>query len=146
MSKIRFQRKPMPLIADYRPIYKIFQILSVLHYSSRGGKSSLIRLHLINWILKSPERKEQLATVIEDSTIPFKVWGIDPALNFGLQFGVAQGLIEQNKDNYSITKEGKELMLKAKKEGQELPESTYLQRIGKGITETLVQGIVEKWN
>lgn len=146
MSKIRFNRRPMPLIADYRPIYKIFQILSILQYSSRGGKSSLIRLHLINWVLKSEERKERLAELETDNNIPFKVWGIDPALNFALQLSAAQKLTIQKLDSYIITPEGKKLLSQAKDQGHDLRDTDYLERLGKKITERMVTEIVEKWN
>jgi len=146
MSKIRFNRRPMPLIADYRPIYKIFQILSILQYTSRGGKSSLIRLHLINWVLKSEERKEKLATLEADTNIPFKVWGIDPALNFALQLSVAQKLTIQKSDSYTITPEGKKLLAQAKDQGHKLRDADYLAKLGKQITESMVTEIVKKWN
>ncbi|PWQ92603.1 hypothetical protein [Leucothrix pacifica] len=146
MSKVRFNRRPMPLIAEYRPIYKIFQILSILEYSSRGGKSSLIRLHLINWVLKTESRKEELATLAADANIPFKVWGVDPILNVALQFSVAQKLITQKSDAYSITFEGKKLLKLAKEQDIELRDSSYLGRLGKRITEKMVEEIVNKWN
>jgi len=146
MSKVRFNRRPMPLIAEYRPIYKIFQILSILEYSSRGGKSSLIRLHLINWVLKTESRKEKLATLAADANIPFKVWGVDPILNVALQFSVAQKLITQKSDAYSITFEGKKLLKLAKEQDIELRDSSYLGRLGKRITEKMVEEIVNKWN
>lgn len=146
MSKIRFNRRPMPLIADYRPLYKIFQILSILQYTSRGGKSSLIRLHLINWVLKSEERKEKLAALDTDASIPFKVWGIDPALNFALQLCVAQKLAVQKSDVYAISTEGTRLLKQARNQGYELIETDYLLGLGKRITEKMVAEIVEKWN
>ena len=60
MSKLTFHRKPMPLMAEHRPIYKITQLLLVLYLSSRGKKSSLIRLHLFSWVLKDEIRKKML--------------------------------------------------------------------------------------
>lgn len=146
MSKIRFHRRPMPLIADYRPLYKIFQILAILHYTSRGGRSSLIRLHLINWVLKSEDRKKKLLALNDDSNIPFRVWGIDPALNIALQYGVAQGLIEQQSDAYSINENGKGILLKAKDENIQFEEVEYLSKLGKRVTEKLVSRVVEKWS
>lgn len=146
MTRIKFSRKPMPLTAEYRPAYKIFQVLLILYYSSRSGKSSLIRLHLINWSLKSEERKNRLTELYKNYSGSVQVWGMDPALNFALQYGVAQKLITQITDTYSITSLGKSLIVNAEKEQITHPDSHYLKSIGKKITENMVQEIVKKWN
>lgn len=106
----------------------------------------MIRLHLVNWVLKSEHRKKYLDAINDDTKIPFKVWGIDPALNIALQYGVAQNLLDQKSDTYSITPEGKSLLLDAKSKGCEIKEANYLVGIGKRITEKKIKEIVEKWN
>jgi hypothetical protein len=79
MSKLYFDRKAMPVIPEYRPMYKICQILLILKLSSSGKKSSLIRFHLFNWALKDEKRKQMLINSSVNKELPFGVWGIDGA-------------------------------------------------------------------
>lgn len=58
--RLRFVRRPSPVLVEHRPLYKITQLLLVLQMSSRGGKSTLPRLHLFNWALKSTDRIQKL--------------------------------------------------------------------------------------
>ncbi|ECP3875710.1 hypothetical protein FZQ45_25295, partial [Salmonella enterica] len=93
MSRITFKRKPMPIYAGFRPLFKICQILLILDLASRAKSSSLIRLHLFVWILKDDQRKEMLLNIVKEKLeIPI-VWGIEPSVNFALQFAIAEGFI-----------------------------------------------------
>ena len=60
MSGLLFERKPSPVLAEHRPLYKIGQVLLILHLASRAGRSRLLRLHLFNWALKSVDRQKLL--------------------------------------------------------------------------------------
>ncbi len=51
----RFKRKPMPIAAELRPDWKMATLLLILDVSSYAGKSSLKRLHLLNWAIRSPQ-------------------------------------------------------------------------------------------
>jgi hypothetical protein len=51
----RFKRKPMPIAAELRPDWKIATLLLILEVSSHAGKSSLMRLHVLNWAIRSPK-------------------------------------------------------------------------------------------
>jgi len=41
----------MPIAAELRPDWKISTLLLILQISSYGGKSSLKRLHVLNWAI-----------------------------------------------------------------------------------------------
>lgn len=145
MSKLIFQRKPMPLMAEHRPIYKITQILLALYLASRGKKSSLIRLHLFSWVLKDDMRKDVLSNSVKCNKILFDVWGIDPAVNRSLQFAIAEGLIGRAGLSYKLTASGINYISQIDDQVAFGDDYHFLKSLGLKITEAMVQDIVREW-
>ena len=145
MSKLTFHRKPMPLMAEHRPIYKITQLLLVLYLSSRGNKSSLIRLHLFSWVLKDERRKKMLFESATKNQILFGVWGVDPAVNVSLQYAEAEGLISKSGLSYQLTQDGVKYVSKIDSEMAFKDDYIFLQTLGSKITEGMVENIIREW-
>lgn len=145
MSKLTFHRKPMPIMAEHRPIYKITQLLLVLHLSSRGKKSSLIRLHLFSWALKDERRKMMLLESANQNKILFGVWGVDPAVNISLQYAEAEGLINKSGLSYKLTQYGTEYASKINSELAFKDDYFFLESLDLKITEGMVDNIVGEW-
>ncbi|QNH99349.1 hypothetical protein [Shewanella algae] len=145
MSKLTFHRKPMPLMAEHRPIYKITQLLLVLYLSSRGKKSSLIRLHLFSWVLKDEIRKKMLLESANQNQILFGVWGVDPAVNVSLQYAEAEGLISKSGLSYKLTQDGAKYVSEIDSEMAFKDDYFFLQSIGSKITEGMVENIIREW-
>lgn len=145
MSKLTFHRKPMPLMAEHRPIYKITQLLLVLYLSSRGKKSSLIRLHLFSWVLKDELRKKMLLESANQNQILFGVWGVDPAVNISLQYAEAEGLISKSGLSYKLTQDGAKYVSEIDSEMAFKDDYFFLQSIGSKITEGMVANIIREW-
>ncbi|WP_273859551.1 hypothetical protein [Photobacterium sp. GSS17] len=145
MNSIRFKRKAMPVISDYRPMYKISLILLILKECSTGGKSSLIRLHLFNWALKDKLRTEQLILSAKNKELTFDVWGMDPTVNFALNHAVENGLVIKISTGYKITNLGEEFLKKFKiKEVFHIYED-FFSIVKKKITQGMVDQIVLRW-
>lgn len=145
MNKLTFNRKPMPLLAEHRPIFKITQILLILYLSSRGKKSSLIRLHLFSWSLKDEKRKNTLLESADNNKVLFDVWGVDPAVNISLQFAVAEGLIERVNVSYKLSNRGEEFTKRVIKKITLETDYLFLKTLGTKISEGMVQAIVGEW-
>jgi len=145
MSKLTFHRKPMPLMAEHRPIYKITQLLLVLNISSRGQKSSLIRLHLFSWVLKDERRKKMLLESVNQNQILFGVWGGDPAVNISLQYAEAEGLISKSGLSFKLTQDGVKYVSGIDSEMVFKDDYLFLQSIGSKITEGMVENIIREW-
>lgn len=145
MNKLTFHRKPMPLMAEHRPIYKITQLLLVLYLSSRGMKSSLIRLHLFSWVLKDDRRKKMMLESANQNKILFGVWGVDPAVNISLQYAEAEGLISKSGLSYKLTQDGVEYVANIDGEMAFKDDYFFLQSIGSEITEGMVENIIREW-
>lgn len=145
MSKLTFHRKPMPILADYRPLYKITQVLLILYLCSRGKKSSLIRLHLICWALKDSKRKSILLESANNNRVYFGVWGVDPSVNFALQYSLAEGLVTKSGVSHKLTNAGISFISKINENDILDGDFNFLKSLGCRVTESMVQNIVEKW-
>lgn len=145
-ASLKFERKPSPVLAEHRPLYKIGQILLVLHLASRGGRSKLPRLHLFNWALKSKARQVQLIEASTSRVLRVSAWGFDPMLAFAVSFAIAEGLIRETSTGYELAEDGESFVLDILRE-EELfaAEKTFLGVVGKGITEAMVETVANGW-
>lgn len=87
-------------------MYKIGLVLLILHLASRGGKSSLPRLQLFNWAMKSDPRQKQLLLAVGEKVLQVPAWGFDPALAIAVRLAIAEGLIVENSTGYEISTAG----------------------------------------
>lgn len=146
LTKLKFLRKPAPVLAEHRPMYKISQILLVLHIASRSGRSRLPRLHLFNWALKSNARCTQLIQASNTKTLRISAWGFDPALAIAIRFAIAETLIRENQTGYEITDKGINFvkLICAMPDVLKNDKKT-LESIGKGVTEAMVEEVSKGW-
>jgi hypothetical protein len=145
-KNLKFLRKPSPVLAEHRPLYKICQILLVLNIASRSGRSRLPRLHLFNWALKSPERCQQLIVASREKLLRVRAWGFDPALAIAIRFAIAEGLIRETSTSYELTDKGTLFVTEILKIPDHFSnEKRILGEIGKGITENMVENVAKGW-
>lgn len=144
--RLRFERRPSPVLAEHRPMYKIGQVLLILHLASRGGKSSLPRLQLFNWAMKSTKREQQLVLAVGEKVLQVPAWGFDPALAIAVRLAIAEGLVSENSTGYEISQAGeflaKEILMDADLFGR---ERSFLSSIGKSLTEAMVEATASGW-
>lgn len=145
-SRLRFERRPSPVLAEHRPMYKIGQLLLILSLASRGGKSSLPRLQLFNWAMKSAKRQEQLVLAVGEKVLQVPAWGFDPALAIAVRIAIAEGLVAENSTGYEISEIG-ELLVKEVLKDADLfgRERSFLLAVGKGLTEGMVDATATGW-
>lgn len=144
--QLRFERRPAPVLVEHRLLYKICQLLLVLRVSSRGGKSSLPRLHLFNWALKRTERLQKLVDAAKAKVLRVTAWGFDPAVAIAIRYAVAEELIKTIANGYQITDKGQSLIDEAlKDEAAFAQERLLLKEIGKDITEGMVEDVAKGW-
>jgi hypothetical protein len=145
-SALKFNRQPAPVLAEHRPLYKISQILLILHLASRGGKSKLTRLHLFNWALKAPERIELLKTAIKNKVLRITAWVFDPAFAIALRYAIAEKLVREVSTGYELIDRGTILAKEIVKEQDIfITEKAVLTAIGKSITEAMVDAVAKNW-
>ena len=145
-NRLRFERRPSPVLAEHRPMYKIGQVLLILSLASRGGKSSLPRLQLFNWAMKSVKRQQQLVLAIGEKVLQVPAWGFDPALAIAVRLAIAEGLVNENSTGYEISVDGeffvKEILKNTDLFGR---ERSFLSAVGKGLTEGMIEATASGW-
>lgn len=141
-----FERRPSPVLVEHRPLYKITQLLLVLQISSRGGKSTLPRLHLFNWALKRTDRILKLVEAATAKVLNMTAWGFDPALAIAIRFAVAEDLVKPTSTGYQLSDKGKAFIAEVLKEPDAFAnERKLLIQVGKDITEAMVDKVAKGW-
>ncbi len=147
-EKITFSKKPISIPPEYRPSYSIALIVLILKKCCQGSKSSLLKLHLINWALKSPENKESLRKfILSNYTESSKTWGIEPSLNRALNYSVHEEICSIVKGKYELQEKGEKFYKKIIADTEHLEEEiNFLNFLGKRkITDNRIDSIYKKW-
>lgn len=114
--------------------------------SSRGGKSTLPRLHLFNWALKDTERIQKLVDAARAKVLNMTAWGFDPALAIAIRFAIAEDLVEPTSTGYQLSEKGRTFITEVLKDASAFsPERKLLTQIGKDITEGMVETVAKGW-
>jgi hypothetical protein len=141
----RFKRRPMPIAAELRPDWKMATLLLILHLSSMGGKSSLKRLHILNWAVRSARHREEFDQVRDHLSPLFGFqFRFEPALARAVDLAVGDGVVEWvGGDRLKITTRGKRWIERIENDESLLQdERAFLKRIGKTITETMASEMI----
>lgn len=146
MATIKFTLKPMPVLTELRPMYKICQALLILYICGHGSKCSLVKLHLMHWAMKTPKRMETMTMAAQLGQISLPVWGFDPALSIALQLAFRDGLIEATTTGFKLLPKGRQLVTDIISDGTVMAdEKITLSKIGRRITESMVKTISKEW-
>jgi hypothetical protein len=149
IKKLSFTKRPIPIPADYRPMYKIALIVLILRLCCRAETSTLLKLHLFSWALTSESNLLKLRDYVTNNfQTDFSVWGIEPALNRALQFAIAENICEVvNGKNYKLTEKGIRFYELINAENDLFDkEKIFLNFIGKNkITDNRINSISNQW-
>ena len=135
----------MPIAAELRPDWKISTLLLILQVSSHAGKSSLKRLHLLNWATRSSQFRTEFKAARSN---PLPLFGFnvrfEPALSRAIDLAVAEQLVSWVGGNrLQITIKGKRWVTEILKEESLMrPERDFLAGIGKSVTETTAEQLL----
>jgi hypothetical protein len=138
IKEIRFKRKKVPISPELRPMYRISQIILILHLSSTKQTASLLKLQLFNWGLQNQGRYERLIELKETGKFP--VIRFDPFLNRALNYGVAMGVFIFNDTNgkFSLSEKGEVLAQNILEEDVFSEEKKFLKKIKKGLSDAYI--------
>jgi hypothetical protein len=139
IKEIRFSRKRVPISPELRPMYRISQIILILHLSSTKQTASLLKLQLFNWGLQNEGRYEGLLKLKEE-TSHFPIIRFDPFLNRALNYGVAMSVFSFSDKNgkFTLTEKGEVLAQRILKEDVFLEEKKFLKAIKKSLSDTYI--------
>jgi hypothetical protein len=89
-----FRRKPISLPAELRPDWKMATLLLILRIASHGSKSSLKRLHVMNWATRSPKFRAEFESALMK---PLPLFGLsvrfEPAFSRAIDLAVGEGFV-----------------------------------------------------
>ena len=106
-----FKRRPISVPAESRPTWKIAELLVMLQVSSRGGKSSLKRLHLLNWAVRSAANRAKFKES-RSSDLPLFRFTVrfEPAFSRAIDLAVGENLVQWvGGDRIQLSAEGTRL-------------------------------------
>jgi len=144
-QSFRFKRRPMAIAAELRPDWKMGALLLILHLSSRGGRSSLRRLHILNWALRSSKNRAEFEQVREHQQPLFSFqFRFEPALGRAVNLAVGENYVEWVGGNrLQITPKGQRWVKDIIKDETVMQEEReFLARIGKDITEGIATEMI----
>lgn len=151
IKKLSFTKRPIPIPADYRPMYKIAIIVLILKLCCRSDKAGLLKLHLFSWALASKKHTALLADYISKNFAgEFSVWGIEPALNRALQLATAEKICDiVDGKNYQLsTEKGLQFFNMIMSDNELLvDEKAFLRTLGKNtITDSRINTMTKQWS
>lgn len=149
IKKLSFTQRPIPIPADYRPMYKIALVVLILRICCRAETSTLLKLHLFSWALASDKNLFRLREYVTSNfQSDFSVWGIEPALNRALQLAIAENICEVvNGKKYKLTEKGFKFYEMISEDSELFEkEKSFLNFIGKSkITDKRIDAMSNQW-
>jgi len=110
--QIKITQKPFNISSNARIVYRIIQLLLILHFS-RGKSAFLSKIHLLVWVLGERERMDLLLRSKElNYNKSIGLWSIDKYTNQALLYMYEDGFCNINNSSYSLTDKGKEFIKK----------------------------------
>jgi hypothetical protein len=147
ITKISFVKRPISIPPDYRPMFKVVQIVMILGYCCRSNRSSLLKLHLFSWALKTEGNIKKIIDWVDTNfQSDFAVWGIEPTLNRGLQYAISEKVCRRINNKFELTEKGVQLFNSIKRDKELLKtEKIFFNIIGKKISDDKINNLVKKW-
>ncbi|WP_288369555.1 hypothetical protein [uncultured Algoriphagus sp.] len=144
---ITFTERELPMYVNYRPMYKVSQILMILYYNGYAGKASLLKLHLFSWGLKSYDNLNTLKDFVTSNyQNKLHFFGIESTLNRALNLAYAEKLVDFDRGNYSLLEKGRKFAQAIDTDETLFSnEKQVLKLIGKKIPEKIINELVNKW-
>lgn len=144
MNEIHFNKKRVPISPEFRPLFRISQVVLILYMSSTKQSASLLKLQLFNWVLQNEKRYDRLINL--KSTNHFPIIRFDPFLNRALGYAAAMDLISFNNANkkFFLKEKGEKLALEIIDEDVFEKEKTLFNKIKKGISDTYINSIFKE--
>lgn len=143
-EKIVFDQKPIAVPYNYRISYRVASLLLIIKFccSARSG-CSLIKVNIISNMLAKKSSNSDVNSFKNSSGIV----RFDPTVIRGLNYAMAEGLVEQQKDGkFKMTSSGKEYVNEICKQNDlMIKEKEILKRISTSITEDKIKEIMADW-
>lgn len=133
-----FRDRGTAIPADRRPAWRIALVCLLLSNCSRGRKSSIERLHILDWAIRNTDgRRQLLAFLRQESTDRGVIVRYDPALLRAVHFAAAEDYLKINGKSIQLATAGVAL-------SDELSSSTDVFENERTFMEELGQSFLEQ--
>ena len=139
---ISFRERPIPLAPELRTTWRLAQFLYLLRSCCRQGRSSLQRLHVINWGARTPRNRVTLVQALDGRVQPHLLLiRVEPSLNRVIEFAIGEGLVTVPAGSrVQITARGLEAVRQVLTvEGCMETERSFVSAVGLRVTEGWVE-------
>ena len=143
----QFRRRPAPVPADLRPVWRIGLLLLMLLHSP-GKKATLQKLHFVNSVCRSEKTRRLFLAYSSGAARKEEVLPrIEPSLNRAVNFARAEGLVDvENGRSLKLTDSGRELAQQIEAMPDCLDEEkAFLETASPFLTEGKVEDLFT-WN
>lgn len=142
--KFSFKKRPLDLPGDLRPNWRVPLLLMMLYYCCRGGKSSLYKLHLLNWTMRDQQRQDALLSSLTDAPQYDAIRvQVEPSFIQAILYGAGEGLLERlDNSRVKITDAGITFVKEIEKADCLTVEKQFLKLVGLKLTEEWVTRFV----
>lgn len=140
-TKFLFRRRPVAIPGDLRPGWRIGLLVLLLNNCCRSGRTSLARLHVLSWGIRTKENRRALQAAIEGTlTSDSLLVRFDPFLNGAVDFAIGEALVRRSGGSkIELLPKGRELAVELEKiETAYVVERQFIAVINQGVTETMV--------
>ena len=141
-----FRARPEPIHFTHRADYRIALILLMIQCCARGGKISLIKLHVLNWASrKALSRKallDRLAGKRDFRDIPIR---FDPSFNRAIDLARGEALIfrDPNTQSIAMSPSGQSIATELQADKAFMTsEKMFFTSVGKKLTDAKVNEII----
>ena len=137
-----FSRRPMAISGDLRPAWRIGLIVLLLKNCCRGGKTSLARLHVLSWGIRTRRSQIDLqAAAGGELPLAAVMVRFDPFLDRAVDFAIGERLLSHHGGRaVELTPSGKQLATDLEaEESLFVAEKRFIASIRRGVTEQLVE-------
>lgn len=139
-----FRRRPVALPGDLRPTWRIGLLVLLLSQCCRQQRSSLTRIHVLNWAARSEANHADLTALIANKLSPDQlIVRFDPACNRAIDFAIGEGQLKRvDGSRIELTESGKALADEISKDSElYVTEKRLTGAIKQKVSETLVDKI-----
>ncbi|MEK8029711.1 hypothetical protein AACH06_02665 [Ideonella sp. DXS29W] len=143
-TEFLFRKRPVAVPGDLRPAWRIGLLVLLLKRCCRQSRSSLTRLHVLNWTIRTEGNQQALLALVGNALRPDSlVVRFDPAFNRAVDFAIGEGLVRRvDGSRIEITAAGNALAEEIGKDKEMYPaERLFMDEIRQSVTETLVESI-----
>jgi hypothetical protein len=137
-----FCERPTPLQPQLRVIWGLSILVLILEVCSRSKRSSISRLHLLNWGIRNNENRERIVELLENRLSPSAILiQYEPGFNKAIDYALAEELIKsETNGRVSLMQNGQKLAKEIISLDDCLEEEKkFLRSKGSVITEKLAK-------